>query len=358
MDKINMVVFAIHRPFRAPNERYRWMQYENYLKQNNINVNYLFIVNENDDKILFQSHNLLLKFFIYMKTFLKRWKQIHTLNKCDVIIIYRELHWFGFLSKYFLNIIRKKTKKIVFDFDDAIWLQSHNAFINFIKHPLSKTILYLQKSDTVIAGNTFLANFALQYNTNTHIIPTVVDTNYFQPLPTTEKSNRTITIGWMGSHSTISHLKLIIPILKKIKEVYPEVQFKFIAKKEYIPELNIFIEDWDKETEIQVLNTFDIGIMPLPDDKWSQGKCGLKILTYLACEIPCIASNVGVNSEIIKKTQGGFVCSTEQEWLEKLSLLISNNNVRQTMGKIGRKGIEKHYSIQAWKEKFLNTIIS
>ncbi|GAB4202962.1 MAG: hypothetical protein Fur0023_09410 [Bacteroidia bacterium] len=356
--KIKIAVFAIHRPLRSPNERYRWHQYEKFLLQNNISADYYYIVNAHDDHILFHSKNFIAKIFIYIKTFFKRWQQIQHLSSYDAIFIYRELHWFGLFTQTLLKKIRKKTPLIIFDFDDAVWINSRNPLINLIKKPRKKTIAFIQHADKVIAGNAYLAAFAQQYNPHTQIIPTVVDTDYFKPLPDYKHPHSSVTIGWMGSHSTLNHLKTIIPVLKKIKTQYPQVTFRFVGKKEYIPELDTYVEDWNKEKEVEILNSFDIGIMPLPDDEWSKGKCGLKLLTYLACEVPAIASNVGVNKEIIEKSNGGYCCSNENEWTEKLSLLIENSSLRTQLGQQGRKNIEKYYSLNAWKEVFLNTIIS
>lgn len=355
--KIKIAVLAIHRPFRAPNERYRWHQYSDFLTQNNISADYFYIVNEQDDKILFHSDNLLMKIIIYTKTFFKRWKQIKNLKHYDAVLIYRELHWFSLFTKLFLKIIRRKTPKIIFDFDDAIWLAGADIFTDFFKQPTKKTITYIQFADKIIAGNSYLENFAKQYNKNVTIIPTVVDTDYFIPLPHLRHHQRILTIGWMGSHSTIQHLLLIIPALKHIQKKYPQAQFKFIGKKFFIKDLNTWIEDWKLDKEIETLNSFDIGIMPLPNDEWSKGKCGLKLLTYMACAVPCIASNVGVNKEIIEKTKGGYCCSNESEWLEKLSMLIDNSSLRTQLGQEGRENVEKYYSLNAWKETFLNTIL-
>jgi len=353
---IKIAVFGIHRPYRAPNERYRWHQYETFLSQNNISADYLYIVNENEDHILFNSKNFILKIFIYIKTFIKRWQQIQHLSSYDAVLIYRELHWFGLLTQSLLKKIRKKTPLIIFDFDDAIWLNTNNPLINLIKQPKKKTIAFLQNADKVIAGNAYLAAFASKYNAHTHIIPTVVDTNYFKPLPHSKNTSSFVTIGWMGSHSTLNHLRTLLPVLQKIKTQYPYVKFQFVAKKEYIPELDIHVDDWNKEKEVEILNSFDIGIMPLPDDEWSKGKCGLKLLTYLACEVPVVASHVGVNKEIIEKTNGGFCCSTESEWIEKLSLLIENPQLRQYHGKQGRTGVENHYSLHTTQKNFFQLI--
>ncbi|GIV26746.1 MAG: glycosyl transferase [Bacteroidia bacterium] len=354
MKKNKLVVFGIHRPNRAPNERYRWFQYERQVHKH-FDVMYYYLINERFDKILFHSKNILLKFFVLILTFIKRTKQIVFLNKTDVILIYRELHWFH--CPFWMWILKFKAKKIIFDFDDAIFLPSGKGIVNTLKQPYSKTIHFIKNSDGVIVGNEYLRQFALKYNSKVVLVPTTVDTNYFIPKEIKNKENK-ITIGWMGSHSTIPHLLSIVSVLKKIQQKYSHVELKFIATKTFISELNLFIEDWEKEQEVDILNSFDIGIMPLPDDDWSKGKCGLKMLTYLSCAVPCVASNVGVNAEIIEKTKGGFVVNSESDWIEKLSILIENEELRKQLGKQGREGVEKYYSVKVWQDIFVQILLN
>lgn len=352
---LKLTVFAIHHPYRAPNERYRWMQFYPHLKQR-CNIQYLYLLNEKDDKILFYSNNYLLKIFILIKTFIKRTLQVLFLKKTDAIIIYRELHWLHF--PLWIKILKLKSRKIIYDFDDAVFLKTPNTFINILKQPSLKTKSFIKNTNITITGNAYLQQFALQYNHHSIIIPTVVDTDYFTPILHLRFKENKIIIGWMGSHSTIQHLLNITDVLQQIKNKYPYVEFKIVGKKTYIPELNIFAEDWDMHTEVQILNTFDIGIMPLPNDEWSKGKCGLKMLTYMSCQVPCVASNVGVNTEIVQKTQGGFLANNYEEWINSLSLLIENKTLRTQMGEKGREGVIKYYSVSAYKQKFIDTIIS
>ncbi len=354
MKKDKLIFFAIHRPFRAPNERYRWFQYEPFVKEY-FEVNYLYLVNSFYDKILFQSNNIILKFLVLIFTFLKRMYQIIFLRKVDVILIFRELHWFH--CPLWMWILKRKAKKIIFDFDDAIFLPSEKGIVNAMKQPFSKTVHFIKNSDTVFAGNEYLKQFALKYNQNVVFIPTTVDTDYFIPKDIKQKTNKVI-IGWMGSHSTIPHLLSITEILKKIQQKYSNVEYRFVATKKYIPELEVYIEEWQREKEIEFLNSLDIGIMPLPDEEWSKGKCGLKMLTYLSCAVPCVSSNVGVNPEIIEKTKGGFIVNTENEWIEKLSVLIESQELRKLLGKQGREGVEKYYSLKVWKDIFVRHIVS
>jgi len=205
-----------------------------------------------------------------------------------------------------------------------------------------------------------LANYARQFNANVVVIPTVVDTeNYKRKSPYTEKSKGKICIGWSGSHTTIEHFKILIPTLEKLKEKYDEkVYFKVIGDPNFKNEkLGIQGISWSEETEVAELEEIDIGIMPLPNDKWSEGKCGLKGLVYMSMAIPNMMSNVGVNKTIIAQGQNGFLCDSEEDWLKNFDALIQDFDLRKSIGEKGRETILKHYSTQAVREDFLGLFV-
>ena len=156
--------------------------------------------------------------------------------------------------------------------------------------------------------------------------------------------------------STIKHFESALEALKIIKDKYHnKVYFKVIGDGSYAnQELDIKGLPWKAQTEVSELCEIDIGIMPLPDDDWSKGKCGLKGLQYMALEIPTIMSPVGVNSDIINSGENGFLAGTTEEWVEKLSLLIEDSQLRMKVGKAGRSTVEKEYSVDVNKDKWLS----
>jgi glycosyltransferase involved in cell wall biosynthesis len=164
-----------------------------------------------------------------------------------------------------------------------------------------------------------------------------------------------ITIGWSGSISTIKHFELLVPVLLKIQEKYKnQVKFKVIGNKFYShPQLPIEAIEWKENTEVNELNSLDIGLMPLPNDEWANGKCGLKGLSYMACGVTTVMSAVGVNKDIIKNGINGFLATTDEEWIKILSNLIENPELRAEVGSKGRETVVADYCVKAYRNKYL-----
>jgi len=284
--------------------------------------------------------------FILM--FFKRLFDIRHTFKSDIIFIQKNLFPFGppFLEKIirFLN----KKKKIIFDFDDTIYLppiscQDNKIFMRFWDDNLVSKIISM--SDFVIAGNSFLAKYASKYNKNITVIPTAIDTERYD-LKDYKKLTDEISIGWIGSSSTNFYLEQLRGVFKELGKKYNNLTLKIIGAKIRMNEIKTISKEWNLDSEVNDLQSFDIGVMPLTDDEWSKGKCGLKILQYMAVGVPAVASPVGVNKEIIQNGINGFLAGTDEEWIEKLSLLIENPELRYKLGMKGRQTVEKNYSVK------------
>jgi glycosyltransferase involved in cell wall biosynthesis len=343
-----VLILCAHRPNRSPSQRYRFEQYLSFLTKNGFNFTWSYLLNEKDDKVFYSQGRLLSKVLILIKTIFMRFADCRRFNDFDIVFIQREAHFFG--TSYFERKAYKSRCKIIFDFDDSIWLNDaspQNKFFGFLKGA-DKFYSNIANAHLVIAGNDYLQAEANKTNVNTIVIPTTVDTSILYPIPSVKNKN-IITIGWSGSVSTLVHFETIIPVLKKLKQVYgPKLRIGIISQSKYQhPDLDIDCQIWSAEEENKLLNNFDIGIMPLPDNEWTRGKCGLKGLTYMACAIPTVMSPVGVNKDIIKDGVNGFLCKTEQEWISVLSKLIEDENLREKIGKLGLQTVQNNYSTYA-----------
>ncbi len=348
-----VLFIAMHRKARTPSQRFRFEQYFEFLKSNGIECELSFLISEKDDKILYAPGNYIGKLLIFIKSWIRRSKDVSRADEFDYIFIQREAFMTG--SIFFEKRFAKTKAKLIFDFDDSIWLQDKNEVNNklaFLKNP-AKTSKIISLCDTIVAGNNYLADYARQYNNNVVIIPTTIDTDTYKPKPKID--NAKIVIGWSGSFTTIKHFEGAIEALTKIKAKYGvRVSFKVIGDENYHHNiLDINGQEWQANTEVQDLQEFDIGIMPLPDIDWTRGKCGLKGLQYMGLAIPTIMSPVGVNTEIINDGENGFLAETPDEWVDKLSQLIESAELRRKLGAAGRETVVARYSVEANKEKYL-----
>lgn len=344
---------------QAPSQRFRFEQYFNFFQQNNLIISHQSFLDIDTWHIFYKKGYFFSKLVGILKGLYKRFVLLFNLNQYDIIFIHREACFLG--GAFFELLYSKKNSNIIFDFDDAIWLHDvskANDLLGWLKKP-EKTSKIISYAKLVIAGNAYLAEYAKKYNPNVIIIPTTIDTTYH--IRKKNKIEKTkIVIGWTGSSTTNRHLKTLLPVIDKLKRKYNE-KIKFVMISNIpLEESSNLIEflSWNKQTEIDDLSTFDIGIMPLPDDEWTRGKCGFKGLQYMALEIPTVMSPVGVNTEIIQDGENGFLAATEEEWIEKLSLLIESSELRDKLGKAGRKTVVEKYSVEANKQKYLDAFNS
>jgi len=275
---------------------------------------------------------------------LRRWQQIGQIdNQNSIVYIHSFLTPF-FDTDYLAQVVKKKSSRIVLDMDDALFATNHRT-----KTKLEKL---LSICDAVIVGNEYLAKFVQQYQTNVHIIPTPIETNYYIPKskPKSKSDVRDeshITIGWMGGWVNLKHLDLVYSSLTKLKHQIPHVKIKIVTNIHQLPsnlQSLAELKQWSAEDELDDLQSFDVGLMPLEDDDFSRGKCSFKLLQYMAVGIPVMASPVGMNKEVVR--DNGFLCQSDQEWLDGLLLLCQNSQLRTAMGKKSREIVENEYSTE------------
>lgn len=334
-----------HRPNRNGSQRFRMEQYFPYLEAAGFTCDYSWFLDEKQDRILYNPGNAFGKLGVFMKAIIVRLRDVLHASKYDVIFIQREALMTG--SIFFERQFSRSKAKVIFDFDDAIWVEDTseaNKSLSWLKRP-SKTADIIKVADMVIAGNDYLADYARQFNNAVEIIPTVVDTKIY--VPHKQRQREGICIGWSGSKTTLKHFSMAVPILKTLEEKYgSQIFFKQIGDRNFTaPGLSIESSDWKFESEIDELNSIDIGLMPLPDDEWSKGKCGFKAIQLMALEIPCVISPVGVNKKIVQHGENGFLATGPEDWIKYLSDLIESSLLRERIGASARKTVAEKYSV-------------
>jgi glycosyltransferase involved in cell wall biosynthesis len=249
-------------------------------------------------------------------------------------------------------LLRLVNPNIVFDLDDALYakhptLDESDIFktkLNNLRKRNLNTVLKKAKLITVSVEP--LAEYALQFNRKVKIIKGPIDCNYYNRSKYIKKNNQFI-IGWIGSPATTGFLKDIIYPLEKFLNTYSDVLIKFVGAKEFPIDRTLPIKfiDWSLETEIEELQSFDVGIMPVKDDEFSRGKGGYKILQYLSMEIPVVCNPIGINNELVIHGKNGFHVQRLDDWAKFFKILADNADLRLTMGKCGRKLVEDKFSL-------------
>ncbi|RYZ28327.1 MAG: glycosyltransferase [Chitinophagaceae bacterium] len=348
-----VLILCVHRPNRSPSQRFRFEQYLDHLRQNGYEIHFSYLLNEKQDKAFYKPGQYLVKLWILFASTAKRIKELLQIGKYDLVYVQREAYMLG--TAFFEKQMAKKVP-LIFDFDDSIWLQKvseGNKKLGFLKNA-NKTAELVKAAQMVWAGNEYLAQYARNLNNQVVVIPTTIDLDVYQREPSVKDGR--ICIGWSGSFSTIEHFQTAIPALLRIKNKYRDkVHFSIVGDgRYYCKELDTQGKPWQASTEIKDLSQMDIGIMPLPDDEWANGKCGLKGLQYMSLGIPTLMSPVGVNSEIVQNGVNGYLPVTEDDWVNYLSLLIEDEALRKRIGDAGMQTVREKYSTQSWKNKYLH----
>lgn len=343
-----VLVLAAHRPGRSPSQRFRFEQFMRPLKAHGFDFELSNLLDAADDGVFYGNGSPAVKAVVVAKSALKRLADCRRFRDFDIVFVQREAWMLG--STFFERRIKGSGAKFVFDFDDSIWLMDTSAANKrweWLKNP-RKTEENIRLADLVFAGNPYLADFARQLNPNVHVVPTTIDTEAYTPAPFSREKSP-LTVGWSGSVTTIRHFEFARPALSRVKDRFGDkAAFQIIGDGTFRDAaLGIAGLPWRPESEVDDLRRFDIGIMPLPNDDWARGKCGLKGLQYMALGIPTVMSPVGVNSDIIRHGENGYLAGTDEEWLECLSLLLESPDLRKRIGDAGRATVQERYSVAA-----------
>lgn len=318
----NKKILYISKGENSPSTRYRALQYAPLYEANGWEFKHL------EDK----------------KNLASRISILKEARKTDVVVILRRTY-----SRFFFLLIRYFSKYLVFDFDDAIFQKSNGQISQKRKKSFAYTIT---RCNQIWAGNSYLAEHARQYNKKVEIIPTSLDVEKYE-FPS-DKPTTSIDLVWIGSSSTKKHLITILPILEEAAKKIPGLRLKIISDFSLTSDiLEIVPVRWSEMTEAIDLSSSYVGIAPLPDNPYTQGKCALKVIQYMAASLPVISSPVGVNKDIVEDGLCGFLAADQQEWLLALQKLTDNSNIRLSMGEAGRKRCIEHFTLQATFKKMM-----
>ena len=333
-------------PDTNPCQRYRIEQWEPLLARMNVRVTFRAFEDEELRAVIYQPGQMPRKARLIARAIARRSRQLADLQDFDAVYVLREAALLG--PPYFERRIAASGVPLIFDFDDAIfvpYVSPSNGYLSYLKFP-GKTRAICRMAAHVMAGNDYLADYARAANPRVTVVPTTIDTErYVARLP--KAASDPPVIGWTGSYSTAQHLRTLAPALQQLAR-RERFRLRVIGAPGFELEgVDLEVVPWRSETEVEDLRPVDVGIMPLPDDPWSRGKCGLKALQYMALGLPTVCSPVGVNSVIIRDGENGMLASGDDEWVEKLSTLLGSAELRERLGRAGRATVEERYSAAA-----------
>lgn len=323
----------------AASTRYRLMQYAPGLRQQGIALDVRALLGDDYVQKSFAGEKYPVANLI--RDYLDRAALLFRQKNYDVAILNAELFPLlpGFIESRLLRI------PYIYDFDDAFFLKyrldrfSRVSFL--LKNKFSPVV---SRAAAVLAGNHYLADYAHQLNPATQWLPTVVDTERYIPLPC--KCEDVFTVGWVGSPSTSVYLS---EIAQPLEQLGREGRVRFLVvggNSPDIPGVDVVNMSWNELTEVDVINTFDVGVMPLFDDAWARGKCAFKLIQYMACGVPVVASPVGANVDVVS-SDCGLLAGSSAVWLGALRRLRDDPALRQSFGTAARQRVEKMYSLRS-----------
>jgi len=332
--------------------RVRFLQYLQYFQSQGVEVTVKPLLSDTYLKALYNGGS---RWRQVLKGYAIRVLALLTTRQYDVVIIEKELFPFmPAMAERFLNLIGVP---YVVDYDDALFHRYDCHSNPWVRRLFGKKIdSVMRHAECVTAGNQYLAERAhIAGAKKVKIIPTVVDTERYQPKQKAEDG--VLTVGWIGIPQTSRYLKPLLPVFEALKQEFP-VRFVAVgANPKDFEGTPVEAWLWTEDSEVESVQQFDIGIMPLEDSPWERGKCGYKLIQYLACGVPVVASPVGVNCEIVKEGENGRLANSVEQWHQALSEMLKAGQPRlKEMGKGGRAMVVDWYSLQAQAPRLIDAI--
>jgi len=279
-----------------------------------------------------------------------------------VLLEYELLPYFSAIFEY---LLAKRGIRYIVDYDDAIFHQYDMSQNILIKLLLKKKIVHvITYASEVIVCNNYLKSYAIKYNSNITTLPTVVLLDsYKKEMERFKKEERnSFIIGWIGSRTTSVYIIELLPVMAKIIREYQNIKFHLVGfdssllTAEEIEKYHIVVIPWREENEIREILRFDVGIMPLHDDPWSRGKCGFKLVQYMSCKKPLIASPVGLNKSIVKNGTNGYLAKNSDEWFDAISKLYIDMDLKKEMAENNFEKVEKEFNFFINCKQYINLL--
>ncbi len=327
--------------------RLRFLQYFSSLEASGIQVRWQPLFSDGDLQSRYQHGHY--GFATVLAAFGRRIKSMLDRHAFDLIWIEKEaLPWWPL---WFESALLRGVPYVL-DYDDAVFHNYDLHRFGIVRQLYGKRLDGLMANAAlVVCGNDYLAQRALQAGAKwVETLPTVIDLErYTLTGPSTKQDVVVVTdvprIVWIGSPSTAKYLQLLRQPLQTLAQRIPFV-LRVIGAQFELTGVQVECVPWSESTEVAAISECDVGVMPLLDSAWERGKCGYKLIQYMACALPVAASNVGVNADIVQQGRNGYLARNEDEWLDALTRLLTDATLRKTLGQASRQRVETMYCIQ------------
>lgn len=337
----------------TPSQRFRLEQWQPLLARERIHIRFLPFASARLTALIPVPGRATQKIGLAAMSLVRQTWKAQREGPCDGVIVHRAASLGGppLLERW----MRRRRPPLVYDFDDAVFLRHRieaNRRVAWLKCP-GKTATLCRLSAHVTVGNSFLADFARRQTDDparVTVIPSSIDTRVYTPAP--REKSRVPVVGWMGTSSSQTHLELFAPMLRRLAATRA-IELRVVSNRR--PELPGVVHSWrpwSAAGEVAELNEFDVGIMPMPDDEWSRGKCAFKALQYMAMSVATVASSVGANREVIEHGRNGLLASTDDEWVANISRLVDDTEERMRLGQAARRTVERDYEAGVCAARF------
>jgi glycosyltransferase involved in cell wall biosynthesis len=354
-----VLVFTVKPPGLSPGQRFRLEQWAPYVKaSDDIEMEFLPFESPELTRVLYEMGKKPEKALWVLRDFFRRAAHVVRARKYDAVIIYREASLIG--PAIWERVLAGLNIPFILDFDDAIWMPTQVSKANgiFAKlHFVGKTSTLCKLASAVIVGNNFLADYARERNRNTFVLPTSIDLSNYRVMPEAKPSDPFI-VSWTGSTHTLYNFEAAREPLEKLakkRKLVVKVICNKPPEKPIAGAENIFLP-WKAEGEAEAVGDTHVGIMPLQDEPYMRGKCGLKALQFMATGRPVVLSPIGMNRDLIKNGENGFLATTTDEWVDALEKLASSPALREKLGRAGRQTIENAYAATVVADQLADVI--
>lgn len=340
------VLFLTRYPLDGASSRYRVHQYVPALEALGVQCTVQSFMDDEMYRLSFSQGRTFTKTCMTLQAIAKR---LHTLSGWrDYDLIYMQRELFPFAPPWVEQWMSRRGAVMLFDYDDALFIKKpsrYNPIATLLRSP-SKTLDIFRVVDCVVAGNDWLRDRAIAEGGRAVTLEVAEDTNRIAMHPP-HSNQRPVTIGWLGSKTTVKYLRLIEPVLQDLARAHPDLRFEIVGGGDFeMAGVRWIHTEWSLDAELHALQRFDIGLMPLPEEDWANGKSGGKARTYMAAGIVPVCQDIGYNRQLIRQGETGFLCNTTQEWRETLERLIADDLLRQQVAVAARADVEERFSLQ------------